>query len=105
MKYVADISSANLVTNRTINVLRFEGDLIQTSEIQEESYFTSLSIVSLNFKTNCPTVPSSPYGMSCMYTVPVMVTFHLTKFSIFAGSDLEVWMTSCFYSEFQAKIN
>ena len=27
MKYVADISFANLVTNRTINVQRFEGDL------------------------------------------------------------------------------
>ena len=38
MKYVANISFANLVTNRTINVLRFEGDLIQTSEIHEESY-------------------------------------------------------------------
>ena len=35
--YVADISFANLVTSRTINVLRFEGDLIQGSEIQEES--------------------------------------------------------------------
>ena len=48
MKYVADISFANLVTNRTINVLRFEGVLIQTSEIQEES----LSIVSLSNNKN-----------------------------------------------------
>ena len=66
MKYVPDISITNLVTNRTINLLRFEGVLIQSSEIQEES----LSIVSqipLNLQTNRPIVPSGPYGMSCMY--------------------------------------
>ena len=53
MKYVADISLANLVTNRTINVLRFEGDLIQTSEIQEES-FSMVSLIPLNFTNKSP---------------------------------------------------
>ena len=51
----------NLVTYRTVNVIRFEGDLIQTSEIQGESH----SIMSLNLCTNCSIMPSSPYG-ACM---------------------------------------
>ena len=48
MKYVADISFAKLVANREINVLRFKGDLIQTSEIQEES-LSIRSQIPLNF--------------------------------------------------------
>lgn len=53
IKCVADISLANLVTNRTISVITFESDLIQTSETKEESYFGSFGwlCVSLpNFK-------------------------------------------------------
>ena len=51
---VAGISFANFLSNRTINIIRFEGDLIQTSEIQGESYFGSLSIVSPNFTYKSP---------------------------------------------------
>ena len=54
MKCVVDISFVKFVTNRTINVIRHEGDLIQTSEIQGESSFGSLSIVSLNFTYKSP---------------------------------------------------
>ena len=53
MKYVVDISFTNLVTNRTINVLRFEGVLIQTSEIQEES-LSIVSLIPLNFTNKSP---------------------------------------------------
>ena len=51
-----------------MHALRFEGDLIQTSEIKEDSYFRSLSIMSLNFMNKSPSIaPSDAYGMPCMY--------------------------------------
>ena len=39
MKSIMDTPFAKILTNRTINEIRFEGDLIQNSEILKFCYF------------------------------------------------------------------
>ena len=71
MKCVVDISFANFVTNRTINVIRFEGDLIQTS--RGKLFWKLINRVAELYGTNCPNLPRGSYGACMVYHV--MFTF------------------------------